>query len=139
MSVYKFDMRCSDKLDLNLGDGNCTIMLNTAYTGKNVPEGLEKLFRYIRNMECCEDDQLITEIHERVRELNTAERRQVLHTLDDKLNEQYSAGFSEGKDAGYSEGKESTALAMLKEGLDIMLISKVTGLSKEEIEELRDR
>ena len=102
MPVYRFEMICKDKTDLKLGDETCTIFLNTICTRKTVPEGLSKLFRYISNMECCDDDLFISELHERVRELNTAERRKVLHTLEDKINERYRAGFSEGKDAGFS-------------------------------------
>ena len=134
-------MICKDKTDLKLGDETCTIFLNTICTRKTVPEGLSKLFRYISNMECCDDDLFISELHERVRELNTAERRKVLHTLEDKINERYRAGFSEGKDAGFSEGEEEkakeTALAMISEGLEVDLISRVTGLSREEIEILK--
>ncbi|TDP58461.1 RpnC/YadD family protein [Aminicella lysinilytica] len=64
-----------------------------------------------------------------------------MHTLEDKINERYRAGFSEGKDAGFSEGKlngkKSTALAMMAKGFEIPLISEITGLSKDEIEKLK--
>lgn len=72
-----------------------------------------------------------------------------MHTLEDKINERYRAGFSEGKDAGFSEGKDagfsegklngkkSTALAMMAKGFEIPLISEITGLSKDEIEKLK--
>ena len=40
------------------------------------------------------------------------------------------------KEEGLQEGRQSVALKMLQEGVDIAFVSKVTGLSKEEIEKL---
>ena len=44
--------------------------------------------------------------------------------------------FGEGKEEGREEEKKQIALNMLKEGLNIDLISKITGLSGDEIEQL---
>jgi predicted transposase YdaD len=50
-------------------------------------------------------------------------------------------GIVKGKEEGLKEGKKEKAIEMAKisldEGLDIKLISKITGLSIAEIEELR--
>ena len=40
------------------------------------------------------------------------------------------------KEEGLQKGRQSVALKMLQEGVDIAFVSKVTGLSKEEIEKL---
>ena len=42
-------------------------------------------------------------------------------------------------EAGMEAGVEKTAVAMLKEKVDILLISRVTGLSAERLEELQAR
>ncbi|SHH35752.1 conserved hypothetical protein (putative transposase or invertase) [Thermosyntropha lipolytica DSM 11003] len=43
----------------------------------------------------------------------------------------------EGMEKGIEKGKEEAAINALKEGLDIKLIAKFTGLSVERIEELK--
>ena len=47
-------------------------------------------------------------------------------------------GIKEGKEEGIKQTKIETAKNMLKEGLDVDLISKVIGLSKEEVEKLKE-
>lgn len=52
-----------------------------------------------------------------------------------------SDGFAEGRAAGMAAGMEAgmekTAVAMLKEKVDVHLVSRVTGLSMERLEELQ--
>ena len=48
-------------------------------------------------------------------------------------------GKAEGKIEGKIEEKKEIAFAMIKEGYDILLISKLTGLGKEEIETLKQK
>lgn len=47
------------------------------------------------------------------------------------------AGFDKGLEAGEKKSQISIAKRMLKQNLDIDIISKCTGLSKEEIEKLK--
>ena len=51
----------------------------------------------------------------------------------------FTEGRAEGMEAGIEAGVEKTAVAMLKENVDILLISRVTGLSAERLEELQAR
>ena len=59
----------------------------------------------------------------------------------------YNNGYNDGKDAGLTQGKElgakeeklEIAKKMLKENVDIDFIVKMTGLSKEELEKLKDK
>ena len=44
--------------------------------------------------------------------------------------------YGEGKEEGREEEKKQIALNMLKEGLNIDLISKITGLSGDEVGQL---
>lgn len=52
-------------------------------------------------------------------------------------------GFAEGRaagmEAGMEAGVEKTAVAMLKENVDILLVSRVTGFSTERLKELQAR
>ena len=56
------------------------------------------------------------------------------------LSEGHAAGLSEGRSEGLAEGaaqeKREIAKSMIKEGIAIEIIKKVTGLSAEEVEEL---
>ena len=46
-------------------------------------------------------------------------------------------GRAEGIAEGEAKGKAETALAMLANGLDIALVSKCTGLSEQQIQDLQ--
>ena len=46
-------------------------------------------------------------------------------------------GRAEGKAEGKAEGVEETAAALLRENVDILLVSRVTGLSTERLRELQ--
>ena len=56
------------------------------------------------------------------------------------LSEGHAAGLSEGRSEGLAEGaaqeKREIAKSMIKEGIAIEIIKKVTGLSADEVEEL---
>ena len=75
------------------------------------------------------------------RQKNIAEYNARMMEAENKgRSEGMEKGRSEGMEKGRSEGieqsKEEIALNMLKEDFDINSISKVTGLSKEEIQKL---
>ena len=59
-----------------------------------------------------------------------------LKAIRDEMNIRYS-GYIDGMAEGEAKGKTEIAKNMLKENIDIELISKVTGLSQEEIEKLK--
>ena len=48
----------------------------------------------------------------------------------------FDEGHKEGLAEGRAEGKASVATSMIKEGLDMQLISKLTGFSLEELKNL---
>ena len=54
------------------------------------------------------------------------------------MNSMYSAGKSDGIKEGIKEQSISIAKKMLAENLDIEIIINTTGLTKEEIEKLKD-
>ena len=57
-------------------------------------------------------------------------------TIKNSKEEGFENGFEEGKSSGKKENQVETARQMLEEKLDINLISKITGMSKDEIEKL---
>ena len=48
-------------------------------------------------------------------------------------------GIEKGIEKGIAEGIEKTAINMLKENMDIHVISRLTGLSEEKIDELKSK
>ena len=47
-----------------------------------------------------------------------------------------ASGFADGRASGFADGIKEVAKALKKNGMDIQEISKLTGLSKEEVENL---
>ena len=47
-----------------------------------------------------------------------------------------ASGFADGRASGFADGIKEVAKALKKKGMDIQEISKLTGLSKEEVENL---
>lgn len=56
---------------------------------------------------------------------------------DDTLEEEHERGRTEGREEGLQQGKAQVALSLLREGVDIDLIARTTGLNREDIEQLR--
>ena len=61
---------------------------------------------------------------------------------DDSFNRGKTQGIEEGKaqgiEEGRTQGKKDLILSMLKNGLEISLISKITGFSEKEISKLKE-
>ena len=76
---------------------------------------------------------VLEEISQDKRERYLAELREK-YILDQRAIE--DTGIEKGRKLGIEEEKKSTAIRMKKEKLNIDVISKVTGLTKEEIENL---
>ena len=68
---------------------------------------------------------------ERVNAINKIE------AINEGLAEGHAKGLAEGRAEGLSEAKSNIAKKMLDENIPIELISKITELSKEEIEKLK--
>ena len=60
------------------------------------------------------------------------------YALADKEEELIKKGMERGMERGMEKGRQAVTLNMLKEKLDLSFISKVTGLSEEEIKELKN-
>lgn len=55
----------------------------------------------------------------------------------DSFAEGKAEGEAKGRAEGKAEGVEETAVALLRENVDILLVSRVTGLSTERLRELQ--
>ena len=53
--------------------------------------------------------------------------------------DQKREGLKEGMEAGLKEGKRETAMNLLQMGMSADVVAKATGLSAEEIEDLRQK
>ena len=56
----------------------------------------------------------------------------------DSFDEGKAEGEAKGRAKGKTEGVEETAAALLREKVDILLVSRVTGLSTERLRELQN-
>lgn len=81
-----------------------------------------------------EENQLMEEINQ----LDRGEAEQILKLPNSWIDKGIERGIEKGIEKGKMEEKKKIALKMLKEGLSIDLIIKVTHLSNEEIENLRE-
>lgn len=78
-------------------------------------------------------------LNENEEERDAAERRYLdLASLEYAKKYEYNLGKEEGKEEGKVENQKEIALAMLKEKFPIDLIEKITKLSKEEIEKIKN-
>ena len=96
---------------------------------KDLSKGDEIMEKYVKeSKEASEQDEVIgmydKELHDE--KLRLAE-----------IDEYREKGFKEGHDIGHDEGIKETALKMLQKGYDITDISECTGLSLEELNQLK--
>ena len=96
---------------------------------KNLKEAVEKLDRISED----EKMQRIIELREKARR---DEHAIYSKGVDDGIEKGIKEGIEEGKIEGAKEEKIQIAKNMLKEKVSIEFIIKVTGLSKEEVEQL---
>ena len=89
-------------------------------------KGHEYMEKYMRNVEeLNEDSEFVNVISQE------KDNEMVINTLKNEA-------IREGKEEGIKEGIVETAKALLKENISIDIISRTTGLKKEEIEKLRE-
>lgn len=122
------------------GDNSYKIIVNTTCSKESTPPELKAFFDYINDMDVPEDDRFIKALHSQVENYNTSYWRRKLMTLEEKMRIDQEQAYAEGKTEGIEEGEAKknleNALKMKSEGLEADLISRVTGLTPEEIEKL---
>ena len=141
---------------LPLDDFSYKIVLNTACTPAKVPEALKPLYAYLNDPKASQASSLTRRIDARVRKFNTDDWRRKYMTFEYMLNERERKGLELGREQGLKQGREQgraegeasglakgasqkqreIAKRMLQENIEKSVITKVTGLSLEEIEKL---
>ena len=125
---------------LPLDDFSYKIVLNTACSPAKVPEKLKAFYEYINDPKKSQASELTRMIDERVRKFNSGEWRSKYMTFEQILNERERKSFAQGHSEGLTEGaaqkQREIAKSMMKEGISKKIITKITGLSDEEVENL---
>ena len=80
------------------------------------------------------DDEIMKQVYEDAKKL-TSNFDEILFYNKEELYNQVS--FEKGEEKGRSDEKKSIVINMLKKGLDISLISEITGFSIEEIKTIQ--
>lgn len=83
--MYRFQMR-DEKNSLPLGDEQYTLILNADCSPENRPEKLRTFYAYLKDETVEENDDLIREIHLRVKQANQMEGVQELMTVQEELD-----------------------------------------------------
>ena len=81
-------------------------------------------------------DELMADEHERTL---IKLREKYIRDYNTIKEDGYNNGYNDGKELGAKENAIEIAKKMLKENVDVDFIVKMTGLSKEELEKLKDK
>ena len=161
--MYCFEM-FDRKLDLQLGDGSSTIILNTKCPKELVPAEFAAFFNFVNTNEVDESNEFVSYLGERLRKAGEDEEVDRVMTVEEEMRIQHrlgekkgrAEGFAEGEKSGFSKGEQSGFSKGEKSGIErgaaqekreiaknlkslklpTEQIKAATGLSTEEIETL---
>ena len=129
--IYQFE-RFDRNLQLQLNDETFTIILAIDCPKGKIPKELETFFTYVDSGEVDESDAFVKRIHERVEEVNRDSEVLEIMTIEEEMNVRADYAYKQGA----AQEKREIARSMLQEGIAKTVITKITGLSAEEIERL---
>ena len=137
--IYKFEM-IDENLQLKLGDGSSTIILNTKCSEEKIPEDLKAFYDFVNTGKVDSSDKLVSYLDKRVEEANENEEVDRIMTLEEELIIQYDnglrTGVAQGREEGAAQEKREIAKNLKRAGIGINVIAENTGLTVEEIEKL---
>ena len=136
--MYRFEM-FDKKLQLQLGDGSSTIILNTKCPKVAVPEELEAFFNFVNTGEIDENDDFVTYLGSRLEEASEDEEVDRIMTIEEEMRFQRAMAEKREKQAftdGAAQKSQEIAANLKSLGFTIDQIVTATGLSKETIEKL---
>lgn len=145
LPVYSFKNICEEDPSVSLNDKTHKVFYNVNAWKKEKNPERRALLKYFYGSNA--DDDLTKDIEEQVHiTRNLREWRKEHMTVEQEIKIQasyaYDDGFSNGVSQGISQGAHDkaveTARILLDSKIDLLLISKSTGLSLEEIEHLAD-
>ena len=140
-SVYKFE-RTSE--GISAGDNSHWIVYNLEQSKEESDASLRAFMEYVGSGNSTENDALVERIAHTVEKLKRNElfrdeyRAMNLHDYD-KLSQGRAQGRKEGIALGRQEGILMTARGLIEIGLSLEQITKVTGLSLEQVTALKDK
>ena len=142
--IYTFENCCLEDPELQLKDESTKLFLNTKGTKNDIPKPLKLFLDYIETGKTT--DEYTAELEKAVGEVRNDEKwREPIMTLEMLINDRLHAAVkearSEGKAEGMSEGesgeKRKTVIRMLEAGLPEDSILVATGLTSEEVDQIR--
>lgn len=121
--------RYVEQTNKQFADGSNIIYVNT---GKTDDTALGKL---IHDLKCVDPEQMYYEVLRQETKIgkNDRERMKKMSSIVDEIR---ADGIKVGEERGIEKNILDTAKKMIKENLDISLIEKITGLSKETIKSM---
>jgi len=140
--IYTFSNRCMEDTSILLEDETYKVFLNTVGTINDVDEEMLEFLGYVQNStdEYAQHAKspLVKELHQKVISVKQDQRMEVEYmTLLERDREKFEEGREEGIKEGIKEEKYEIAKRMLALNLPIETIEAATGLSKEEIEQIK--
>lgn len=141
LPVYTFQNRCDENQKLLLGDEACKIFINTTAYEKCENENLKALLNYLQTHK--PTDLFTKSLDETVEVVKqNKEWRMEYMTLLMRDREKFEMGVQKGIEKGIEKGVEKgkleTAKELLKENIPMSIIIKSTGLTEEQILNLKN-
>ena len=103
--VYRFEMY-DRNLQLQLGDGSSTIILNTKCSRSKTPEAFEAFYNLVNTCKVDERNDFVKYLSKRVEEANEDEEVDRIMTLDEEMKVQWERAIEKGKELGFKQGEE---------------------------------
>jgi predicted transposase/invertase (TIGR01784 family) len=100
---------------------------------------MEEAVDMLRTVSMDKEARMLAEAREKaLKDINSIRGDGIEEGIKKGIEEGIKKGIEEGIKKGLKEGKREDAKMMLKEGLDLNLIIKITGLTESEVLELED-
>lgn len=144
LPIYTFSNRCREMLELELGDETTKVFVNPYGYTKELSEGIEAFFEYLKE-EITQSD-FTKKLYEQVEKArkNKEWRREYMawiseleESKEEAREEGRAQGKEEGRQEGREEGREQAAISMLKDNMPISKIILYSSLSESRILELQ--
>ena len=122
--IYRFEM-FDENLQLKLGDGSSTIILNTKCSEEKIPEDLKAFYDFVNTGKVDSSDKLVSYLDKRVEEANENEEVDRIMTLEEELIIQYDNGLRTGVAQGREEG---LAQGATQKQCEIAILSRIRSI-----------
>lgn len=138
MPVYRFENVCCDDFSLSLNDGTKKFFFNASEYDKMPSEEERNFFTYLVNGKA--ENEFTSKLNGLVEEArhNTEWRRKYM-TWEQEVALSYENGVEEGIEQGIVQGREQLTKKMISAGLSLEKIMEITGLTKEQLEKLKQK